>query len=430
MSYISNSEPIPQCGERVFYVDPDGCAFIHTIGGDANKSETSDLKVFSSSSSSGPTKSSSPRPPRPMRTPPRTPPRQIMTRYEDVFPPFRAQDNNPIPSSLFDDDSQEGQDENESSFADDGEDADDENASYEDADEEDNYEDDDEAVGYTSEDIDALNSMASAELSPFSPFSPNALDDILRDQELLDQQLRQQLRGATKSAQAPTQRPAQLPAGAQSERLPIPGESIDDVFFAPTAAPAPAPAPKALPTPAPAPVSKLAPGSPEFLRDMDNFGEGGSGFTPPTSPVKKDKRETQQNRLRNIQELYRNHRNLEYRRNRRNMFNDRGSPLSQRAHVQYEVLGQEEDDTNLMDRIPYNAVSDKFSRSHVVMHQPPAFSLDARNLKRFENRTQPEQDPEQEKDDDEQKKDKKDKKDKKGKGKETMEKKDEEDPFI
>ncbi|KIH87461.1 hypothetical protein SPBR_05063 [Sporothrix brasiliensis 5110] len=156
------------------------------------------------------------------------------------------------------------------------------------------------------------------------------------------------------------------------------------------------------------------PGSPEFLRSMDNFAQDGSGFTPQAMPSPADH---QQNRERNRDALDARAALLLRRRTRRNLYNDILSPLARRAHVDYDVLDRVED-THHLGRRPFFSAGDPYATDNVELHQPPAFDLGPGSLQRFEHRTAPPKEAEDETPET------------KGKGKEKMVIKDEEDPFM
>ncbi|KJR89613.1 uncharacterized protein SPSK_06340 [Sporothrix schenckii 1099-18] len=163
----------------------------------------------------------------------------------------------------------------------------------------------------------------------------------------------------------------------------------------------------------------LAPESPEFLRSMDNFAQDGSGFTPQAVPSPADRQQNRErNRERNRDALDARTAFLLRRRTRRNLYNDILSPLARRAHVGYDVLDRVEDTSHLQGRRPFFSAGDPYATDNVELHQPPAFDLGPGNLQRFEHRTPPPEEAEDETPET------------KGKGKEKMAIKDEEDPFM
>ncbi|KAL1896332.1 hypothetical protein Sste5346_004716 [Sporothrix stenoceras] len=154
---------------------------------------------------------------------------------------------------------------------------------------------------------------------------------------------------------------------------------------------------------------KLAPGSLEFLRDRDNFAtQGGSGFTPTGSPARLIATEQRsRNRRANAQVLQENEARNERRRNWRNHRNDEGSPLFRHPSGGYDVLerfDQEmedmEDDGTIhpLDVLEYTTAGGVYACDDVREHRPPAFDLNPPNLRRYENRTNPPPEPNEEED--------------------------------
>lgn len=190
-------------------------------------------------------------------------------------------------------------------------------------------------------------------------------------------------------------------------------------------------------------IPNLEPGSPEFLRDRDNFAtQGGSGFTPASTGSSVTRSQRHRNRRVNLDRLARrsNFEWLASRRRERNERNDDLSPLACRTHVDYDVLERFEElekekqeegaeaSTNPLDRLEFNSASYPYSREPAQAHWPPIFCLDEANLKRFEKRTNPPAEKVETIKEEEEKTEEKEEKPDKGKGKVVAQTED--DPFM